>query len=446
MGALFGTDGVRGVANVELTTELALSIGRALAFEQRERGNSRPQMVIGRDPRPSSPMLQAAMTAGFCSGGGDVVPLGVLPTPGVAYATTWLRAEVGTMVSASHNPLPDNGIKIFGDDGFKLDDAEEERVEQLIHHVPFDPPRGTDVGTTHPVPAAVEAYVGHLVAAADVNPSGLRVVVDCADGAASEVAPAVLERLGCDVVAIHADLEAQTVNVGCGSTHPEVVAAAVVEHGADLGLTLDGDADRLIAVDHTGEVVDGDQILALLALRRQRRGGLDAVVTTVMTNLGFAQAMDAAGIDVIRTKVGDRHVLRAMLEGGHPLGGEQSGHVIIADHATTGDGVLTAVRLLAAIADAGVSLRELAAGVPRLPQVLVNVTGVDRNALDDAEPLWAEVRRIERELGDEGRVLLRASGTEPLVRVMVEAGSQQHAEDLAEQIAEVVRRLLPAAG
>lgn len=444
MGGLFGTDGVRGVANVELTTELALQIGRALAFEQRERGVARPRMVIGRDPRPSSPMLQAAMTAGFCSGGGDVIPLGILPTPGVAYATTWLRAEVGTMVSASHNPLPDNGIKIFGGDGFKLDDIEEARVEQLLGHVPASPPVGAEVGTTHPQPAAVEAYMDHLVAAADVSAAGLSVVVDCADGAASEVAAAVLERIGCEVVAIHADVEAQTVNVGCGSTHPEVVAAAVVERGADLGLTLDGDADRLIAVDHTGAVVDGDQILALLALRRQRRGGLDAVVTTVMTNLGFTQAMAAAGIEVIRTQVGDRHVLRAMLEGGHPLGGEQSGHVIIADHATTGDGLLTAVRLLAAVADAGASLHEMVRRVPRLPQVLINVPGVDRRALEGADVLWAEVARIEDALAGHGRVLLRASGTEPMVRVMVEADSHDRAEGLAGEIADLVRRELPA--
>lgn len=444
MGGLFGTDGVRGVANVELTTELALQIGRALAFEQRERGVARPRMVIGRDPRPSSPMLQAAMTAGFCSGGGDVIPLGILPTPGVAYATTWLRAEVGTMVSASHNPLPDNGIKIFGGDGFKLDDAEEARVEQLLGHVPASPPVGAEVGTTHPQPAAVEAYMDHLVAAADVSAAGLSVVVDCADGAASEIAAAVLERIGCEVVAIHADVEAQTVNVGCGSTHPEVVAAAVVERGADLGLTLDGDADRLIAVDHTGAIVDGDQILALLALRRQRRGGLDAVVTTVMTNLGFTQAMAAAGIEVIRTQVGDRHVLRAMLDGGHPLGGEQSGHVIIADHATTGDGLLTAVRLLAAVADAATTLHEMVRRVPRLPQVLINVTGVDRRALEGADVLWAEVARIEDALAGHGRVLLRASGTEPMVRVMVEADSHDRAEGLAGEIADLVRRELPA--
>lgn len=446
MARLFGTDGVRGVANVELTVELAVSMGRALAREQRERGVARPQMAIGRDPRPSSPMLQAAMTAGFCSGGGDVVPLGVLPTPGVAYATTWLAADVGTIVSASHNPLADNGIKIFGRDGFKLDDAEEARVEELMERAQPNPPTERDVGTTHPDPAAITAYVDHLVAAADAQPSGLRVVVDCADGAASEVAPQVLARLGCDVIAIHADLEAQTVNVGCGSTHPEVVAAAVTEHGADLGLTFDGDADRLIAVDHTGQVVDGDQILAVLALRRQRREGLRAVVTTVMTNLGFAHAMDRAGIEVIRTPVGDRHVLRAMLDGDHPLGGEQSGHVIIADHATTGDGILTAVRLLAAVADADATLAELVAQVPRLPQVLVNVRGVDRRVLNTTESVWADVKRVEAELGESGRVLLRASGTEPLVRVMVEADHDDRARAFAEQLAETVRRELPSAG
>lgn len=441
MGRLFGTDGVRGVANTELTPELALALGRALARALRERGIARPLIVIGRDPRPSSPMLQAALTAGFCSGGGDVVPLGILPTPGVAYAVTHLGADAGAMLSASHNPVPDNGIKLFGADGYKLDDAQEQRVEQLVD-VAAEPPVGTEVGTTHPEPQAVEAYLQHLVSACDIDLSGLRVVVDCANGAATTVAPEALARLGCEVQAIHTEVDGSRINVGCGSTHPEAVASAVVSTGAELGLAHDGDADRLIAVDHTGAVVDGDQILGILALRRHRRSGLDAVVTTVMTNLGFTQAMEAHGIGVIRTKVGDRHVLAAMLEGGHPLGGEQSGHIIIGDHATTGDGVLTAVRLLAAVGHEGKPLRELAGVVERLPQVLVNVRDVDRDRLDAADQLWDAVNAAEDDLGDNGRVLLRASGTEPLVRVMVEAGTTERAEAVAADLAAVVRREL----
>lgn len=441
MGRLFGTDGVRGVANDELTPELALALGRALARALRERGLTRPQLVIGRDPRPSSPMLQAALTAGFCSGGGDVVPLGILPTPGVAHVVTHLGADAGAMLSASHNPVPDNGIKLFGADGYKLDDAQEQRVEQLVDTV-ADPPVGTEVGTTHPEHQAVEAYLDHLVSACDADVAGLRVVVDCANGAATTVAPEALARLGCEVHAINTEVDGSRINVGCGSTHPETVASAVVSTGADVGLAHDGDADRLIAVDHTGAVVDGDQILGILALRRRQRGTLDAVVTTVMTNLGFAQAMAHHGIDVVRTKVGDRHVLAAMLEGGHPLGGEQSGHIIIGDHATTGDGVLTAVRLLAAIADEGKPLRELAGVIQRLPQVLVNVRDVDRDRLDEAAAVWEGVSAAEAQLGDQGRVLLRASGTEPLVRVMVEADTTERAETVAEDLAGVVRRHL----
>ncbi len=441
MGRLFGTDGVRGVANDELTPELALALGRALARALRERGLTRPQLVIGRDPRPSSPMLQAALTAGFCSGGGDVVPLGILPTPGVAHVVTHLGADAGAMLSASHNPVPDNGIKLFGADGYKLDDAQEQRVEQLVDTV-ADPPVGTEVGTTHPEHQAVEAYLDHLVSACDADVAGLRVVVDCANGAATTVAPEALARLGCEVHAINTEVDGSRINVGCGSTHPEAVASAVVSTGADVGLAHDGDADRLIAVDHTGAVVDGDQILGILALRRRQRGTLDAVVTTVMTNLGFAQAMAHHGIDVVRTKVGDRHVLAAMLEGGHPLGGEQSGHIIIGDHATTGDGVLTAVRLLAAIADEGKPLRELAGVIQRLPQVLVNVRDVDRDRLDEAAAVWEGVSAAEAQLGDQGRVLLRASGTEPLVRVMVEADTTERAETVAEDLAGVVRRHL----
>ena len=445
MGQLFGTDGVRGVANDELTPELAVGLGRALVRTLREEGAPRPRVVVGRDPRASGEMLEAALTAGICSAGGDAILVGIVPTPGVAHLTEALGADSGVVLSASHNPVADNGIKVFGATGYKLDDAEEERIEELLQRFDEDRPTGVRIGRTRFVPGAVEAYVAHLVAAGPgTDLRGLRVVVDCANGAASDVAPTVLRRLGCDVTAIHAIPDGTNINDGCGSTHPDVVAEAVVELGADLGIAHDGDADRLIACDDAGTIVDGDAILAILAAQRHEAVGLDGVVTTVMTNLGFRRAMARLGIPVEVTKVGDRYVLERMLETGYPLGGEQSGHLISSDHATTGDGVLSAVLLLAAVRRAGATLRELAAVMERLPQVLVNVRGVDRRALDDAARVWEAVATEEARLGDDGRVLLRASGTEPLVRVMVEADRQERAQEVADRLAGVVRAELPA--
>jgi phosphoglucosamine mutase len=437
MGRLFGTDGIRGVANTELTPEFAVGLGRALVRTLREGGVARPRVVVGRDPRASGDMLEAALVAGLCSAGGDVVPLGVVPTPGVAYLTTRLGADSGAVISASHNPVGDNGIKFFGPDGYKLTDHEEDRVEELLQRTDEDRPQGTGIGRLRPSPEAHGEYVDHLVAAADADLSGLKVVVDCANGAASAFAPVVLERLGCDVTAVCASPDGANINDGCGSTHPEVVAAAVRERGADVGLAHDGDADRLIAVDARGDVVDGDAILAILARRERERHGLGTVVTTVMANLGFTHAMQALGIEVVRTKVGDRYVLEAMLAGGYPLGGEQSGHVILADHATTGDGILSAVLLLSAMAARGEPLSSVAAVMTRLPQVLVNVPGVDRDRLEGAERLRAAIAGAERELGSRGRVLVRASGTEPLVRVMVEAATEAEARAIADRLAGV---------
>jgi phosphoglucosamine mutase len=443
VGQLFGTDGVRGIANTELTPELALGLGRAAVRTLREEGaGQRPRLVVGRDPRASGEMLEAALVAGICSAGGDVVPLGVLPTPGVAYLTVALHADSGAMISASHNPVEDNGIKFFGPGGYKLTDAEEERIEQLLQRTDEDRPSGIRVGRLRPVPDAVERYVDHLVGSTEADLSGLRVVVDCANGAASAVAPEVLRRLGCHVTAIFADPNGENINADCGSTHPEHLAAAVVAASADVGLAHDGDADRLIAVDHTGALVDGDAILAILAERLHRTSGLQTVVTTVMTNLGFKRAMEGLGIGVVETKVGDRYVLEAMRQGGHPIGGEQSGHLIFAQHATTGDGILTAVQLLACVPGSGRPLAELATVMARLPQVLVNVRGVDRGRLADAEALWAAVRREEEALGDAGRVLVRASGTEPMVRVMVEADSEQRARAVADRLAGIVAEQL----
>jgi phosphoglucosamine mutase len=436
VGRLFGTDGVRGVANTELTPELALGLGRALVRTLREEGITRPRIVVGRDPRASGEMLEGALVAGVCSAGGDAVPLGVLPTPGVAYLTTVLGADSGAVLSASHNPVGDNGIKFFGAGGYKLTDAEEERIEQLLQRTDEDRPVGAAIGRVRPE-SALERYLDHLVAAAPARLDGLRVVVDCANGAASTVAPTVLKRLGAEVIAICADPDGTDINDGCGSTHPELVAGEVVRRGADVGVAHDGDADRLIAVDAGGNIVDGDQVLAILAARLQISQGLTTVVTTVMTNLGFRRAMQGLGIDVVETKVGDRYVLEAMLAGGHPLGGEQSGHVILAQHATTGDGVLTAVQLLSEVARSGRPLSELAAVMSRLPQVLVNVRGVDRGRLDAASRTWDAVSAAQTELGEGGRVLVRASGTEPLVRVMVEAPTEATARTVADRIAAV---------
>lgn len=446
MGQYFGTDGVRGVANADITPELALGIGRALVRTLREEGAARPRIVIGRDPRASGEMLESAVVGGVCSAGGDAMVLDVIPTPGVAFLTASLGANAGVMISASHNPVEDNGIKLIGPTGHKLTDAEELRVEELLQRFDSDRPTGTAIGRKTHVPGAVEGYTAHLVAAGDgIDLRGLHVVVDCANGAASHVAPTVLRRLGAEVTAIAAIPDGTNINDGVGSTHPEHLAKEVVAHGADLGIAHDGDADRLLACTGAGDVVDGDQILAILAAHRKAREGLDGVVTTVMTNLGFMQAMAGLGIDVIQTKVGDRYVLEGMQASGYRLGGEQSGHLISSDHATTGDGVLSAVLLLRAMVDQGASLADLAGVMDRLPQVLVNVSGVDRDALEGATAVWDAVAVVEKVLGDGGRVLLRPSGTEPLVRVMVEATTTADAELHAADLAEVVRRELPAA-
>jgi phosphoglucosamine mutase len=439
MGQLFGTDGVRGVANTELTPELALGLGRAVVRTLREEGIARPLLVIGRDPRASGEMLESSLVAGVCSAGGDALILGVLPTPGVAYLTTVVGADSGAMISASHNPVADNGIKFFGPKGYKLTDDEEDRVEELLQRSHEDRPTGAAVGRRRVDEALVERYVDALVeVGAERSLEGLRVVVDCANGAASTVAPTVLRRLGAAVTALNAEPDGNDINDGCGSTFPEVVAAAVVAEGADVGLAHDGDADRLIAVDAAGQVVDGDAILAILAAQRHAERGLPTVVTTQMTNLGFKRAMEGLGIGVVQTKVGDRYVLEAMLAGGHPLGGEQSGHVIFTDHATTGDGVLTAVQLLKAMVSSGRPLAELARVMERLPQVLVNVRGVDRSRVDDADGLRKAIQAETDRLGAGGRVLIRPSGTEPVIRVMVEAETEADARDTADRLAAVV--------
>jgi len=444
---IFGTDGVRGRANVDLTPELALALGRALVIRLHDEGEKRPSIVVGRDPRWSGEMLESALIAGITSAGGDAVSVGVIPTPGVAHLTAHSSAAAGAMLSASHNPVGDNGIKFFGPDGFKLDDDEEAHVEALVAEGGGRRPEGVRIGRRLTDGAAIARYVEHLTSVSDSDLGGLKVVVDGANGAASSIAPQVYRQLGAEVIAVHCTPDGANINDGCGSTHPDVIAAATVANGAHAGVSHDGDADRLIAATHLGTEVDGDVILAILARRMHEQGTLadGTVVTTVMTNLGFRHAMHEAGIEVLETAVGDRHVLAAMRERGLNLGGEQSGHVIDLDHATTGDGILTAVRLLAIVRASGTPLAELARVMTRLPQVLVNVEDVDRARLADATSVWEAVRAVEADLGGTGRVLLRASGTERVIRVMVEAASLASAQSSAARISDVVRAELGTA-
>jgi phosphoglucosamine mutase len=446
---LFGTDGVRGLANGQLTAELALDLSVSAAHVLAERGifaGHRPVAVVGRDTRISGQFLEAAVVAGLASAGVDVLLLGELPTPGVAWLTAELGADLGVMLSASHNAMPDNGIKFLARGGVKLDDALEVVIEQRLRE-PWERPTGGDVGRVRPHATAVAQYTAHLVSTIHHPLAGLKVVLDCAHGAASEAGPRALRDAGADVVAICAEPDGLNINEGCGSTHLEVLQQAVLEHGADAGFALDGDADRCLAVDASGEVVDGDQILAVIALAMREAGELadDTVVATVMSNLGFVQAMKAAGIGVRQTKVGDRYVLEAMKLSGFTLGGEQSGHVIMSRHATTGDGILTALHVLDRMADTGKSLTELAGVVTRLPQVLVNVPNVDKSRADEDFVLAAAVAEAEAQLGESGRVLLRPSGTEPLVRVMVEAETSELAQEIADRLAGVVGEQLALA-
>ncbi len=440
---LFGTDGVRGLANGEiLTPELTLAVARSVAHEllALRTGGGRPRAVIGRDTRPSGPMLEAAAAAGFASAGVDVQLFGVVPTPVVAYACARGGADLGLVVSASHNAMPDNGLKLFGPGGWKLPDAVEVAIEAGLQ-APGERPTGLGLGRITAAPDAVAAaYAQELLGTLAARPEGLRVVVDCAEGAAWELAPKLYRQAGAEVIAIAAAGAGERINDGSGATHLELLQAVVVEHGADLGLAHDGDADRCLAVDASGTVVDGDQLLALLAVAMQSRGALPTgtVVATVMSNLGFVRAMGEHGIRVVQTAVGDRYVLEAMRAGGHALGGEQSGHTVMLEHATTGDGLLTGLSVLGRMAETGSSLASLAGVMTRLPQVLVNVRAV-RTRASDADVLDA-VAREEGLLGAAGRVLLRPSGTEALVRVMVEAESAAQAAEVADRLAEVVGR------
>ncbi|WP_146842167.1 phosphoglucosamine mutase [Cellulomonas composti] len=443
MGELFGTDGVRGLANSDVTAELALDLAVAAAHVLGTRGEfegHRPRAVVGRDSRASGEFLAAATCAGLASAGVDVVNVGVLPTPAVAYLTGTMGVDIGVVLSASHNPMPDNGIKFLARGGHKLDDDLEAQIEARIGES-WQRPLGGDVGRIRvDTGSAGDAYVAHLVGTIGVSLEGVRIAVDCANGAASEVGPAALREAGADVVVINASPDGRNINEKCGSTHPEQLQAAVVASGAQLGVAFDGDADRCLAVDRFGTLVDGDQIMGVLAVSLRDAGALtdDTLVTTVMSNLGLRLAMEATGIRTVETAVGDRYVLEAMRVGGYSLGGEQSGHIIMAAHATTGDGVLTALQLAARVAATGEPLDVLAGHVARLPQTLVNVPGVDKARTGDAV-LAAAIAEAESRLGRTGRVLLRPSGTEPLVRVMVEAATQDDADRTAHSLADVVR-------
>ena len=446
---LFGTDGVRGLANRDVTAELALQLGGAAAHvlgASGEFAGHRPRAVVGRDPRASGEFLSAAVAAGLASSGVDVVDLGVLPTPALAHLVGAMEMDLGVMISASHNPMPDNGIKFFARGGFKLPDTVEDEIEQCLGRE-WELPVGADVGRMRSdTGIAAQQYVEHLVTSIGTTPDtrpleGLRIAVDAANGAASQVGPDALREAGADVVVINASPDGRNINEKAGSTHPEQLQAVVVAAEADFGVAFDGDADRCLAVDHGGALVDGDQILGILARSLHDEGRLpgDTLVVTVMSNLGLLLAMREAGISTVQTGVGDRYVLEEMRAHGYGLGGEQSGHIILSDHATTGDGVLTALHLAARVKSTGRRLADLAGDVPRLPQTLLNVKGVDKARAGDDEGVLTAVANAEALLGETGRVLLRPSGTEPVVRVMVEASTQTQADGVADTLAAVVR-------
>ena len=442
MTRLFGTDGVRGLANGLLTAEMALGLAQAAAVvlgHRRVDGGRRPVAVVARDPRISGDFISAAVEAGLASSGVDVYDAGVLPTPAAAFLVADLQADFGVMISASHNAAPDNGIKFLARGGQKLDDAVEDAIEAEMDR-PTPRPTGAEVGRIHRFADAEDRYVVHLLQTLPNRLDGLKVVLDCANGAASGCSPQVFADAGAEVVVIGADPDGLNINDGYGSTHLEALQAAVVEHGADLGIAHDGDADRCLAVDHEGGIVDGDQIMAVMALALKSAGKLrdDSLVATVMSNLGLKLALREAGIHLRETGVGDRYVLEAMREGSYSLGGEQSGHVIFSEFATTGDGVLTGLQLAAQVARTGRPLKELAGVMTKLPQVLINVKGVDKAAVHTNDAVSGAVQEAEALLGETGRVLLRPSGTEPLVRVMVEAADMETAAATARRLADVV--------
>ena len=450
MARLFGTDGVRGIANsFDLSPELAYRLGRAGAYllvAQAFGQDTRPRVVVGKDPRRSGDMLEAALIAGVLSAGADVVRVGVVTTPAVAFLVRNLGAQAGVMISASHNPAEYNGIKFFSSEGYKLPDELEDQVEALVHHLPDDLPHPTGAGIGRLIEGSrlVQHYVDYLVGTASSRFEGLRLVVDCANGSASHLAPEVYRQLGAEVIPLFAEPDGLNINQGCGSTHPEVITRAVLEHGAHAGLAHDGDADRVLLADEKGRLVDGDQVLVICGLDLMAQGKLahNTVCGTVLSNLGLDLAMSGRGGRVIKAPVGDRYVLEEMRRHGLNLGGEQSGHVIFLDHTTTGDGILTAVQVLSVMARTRHHLSELADQMHRFPQVQVNVRVTDKSRVNENGNITLAVRQAEERLGEVGRVLVRPSGTEPLVRVMLEGPDAAALETLAGELAEVIRREL----
>ncbi|MHB1419809.1 MAG: phosphoglucosamine mutase [Bacillota bacterium] len=440
MGRLFGTDGVRGVANAELTPELAYQLGRAGAYMLTQE-HSHPSIVIGRDTRASGEMLEAALAAGVCSVGADVWRLGVVPTPTVAYLTRALGATAGVVISASHNPFTDNGIKFFAGSGYKLPDAMEDEIEALINrgiqNVPH--PTGEKVGRIHDRAGEAALYMEHVRGTFHGSLQGMKMVVDCAYGAAHRIAPVVLRDLGAEVVAINDDPDGLNINFHCGSTHPEMLQEAVVAHRAHLGLAFDGDADRVLAVDEMGNLVDGDQIIIACGAYLHQQGLLtnNQIIVTVMSNLGLIKAFTERGIDCLQTKVGDRYVMEEMLRTGAILGGEQSGHIIFLEHNTTGDGLITSLKLLQAMVDQGKSISELAGLMRRYPQVLVNVRIQDKDSIMEHPRLQEALAEAETQLQGRGRLLVRPSGTEPLIRIMAEGPDAVELEELVGNLARI---------
>lgn len=445
---MFGTDGVRGVANRDLDCHLAFKLGQAGAYVL-SKGKKRPKILIGKDTRLSGDMLEAALIAGICSAGADALVVGVMPTAAIAYLTRHYEVDAGVVISASHNPMEYNGIKFFDGNGYKLPDKMEDEIEAIIkgqEQVDIPVPVGDEIGRKVPVPNALQDYVNFLKGTIDVDLSGLKLAVDCANGAAYKVAPIVFSQLGAEVKVINDNPNGVNINYNCGSTHPEGLQRFVIEAGADVGLAFDGDADRLIAVDEKGQLVDGDQIMVICALDMKERGVLkrNTVVATVMSNIGFDIALKKAGCNFIKTKVGDRYVLEEMLQGGYNIGGEQSGHIIFLDYSTTGDGILTALQLLSVMKRNNRRMSELASVMQRFPQVLVNakVSPEKKDSYMDDPIISEEISRIEAKFKGAGRVLIRPSGTEPLIRVMIEGADHKEIEDSASRLARLIEERL----
>lgn len=447
MGRLFGTDGVRGIANLELTAKLAFQLGQAGTHVLKQ-GDQAPKIVVGKDTRISGDMLESSLVSGICSVGGEAICVGVLPTPAIAYLTRYYGADAGVVISASHNPVEFNGIKFFNHQGYKLPDEIEERMESIILDASEDiqMPTGNDIGRQTTTHQAADGYIDFLKASIDVDFKGLRVALDCANGAAFEVAPRLFRELGAQVEVIHNEPDGTNINLNCGSTHPEDLQRLVLERNCDLGLAFDGDADRLIAVDNRGEIVDGDKILVIcgLDLKENRRLKDDTIVVTVMSNMGLDVALQNHGCKTIKTKVGDRYVLEAMLEGGYKLGGEQSGHVIFLDYNTTGDGLLTAIQLTSVLVHRKKTLHELAELMDVYPQVLVNarVSNQRKNDYLKDEVIQKKIQEVEDHFHGKGRVLIRPSGTEPLVRVMIEGQNQEELNQIANDLAKLIEERL----